>query len=1303
MKGRFHFLMGALALLVTTSAFAETEKPKFKDDPIRLETKANVKLEVNLRSLLVNPQITTPITWSIRNHPTWLVLDKENEKLSGTPSAGDAGVFDFRGITVNADDIGGDFDHRVVLSVFAPPVWASPDIDLGIQNEDKPFTFDLKTVITDASGGTLTFSATGLPQWMTLNGSILSGTPRRADVGNYAGIVFTATGKGGSAKANGFGKVIKTVKPPKWVAKEITLENALEDSAYNRNVTEFALNNEGTPLEYEIVSITPPPWLQIGKTSGALFGTPRKANIGVVNVAVILKTKIDGVSFDDTTTFKFSVIHVNHAPQWLNDPINLPPGLTKVKYQQELASSSTDPDDGDVLTYKIVSFSGPGANWATIDSKTGLLSGTPDKANLGQNSWLISVTDQGGLTDTASVLMTVNKSNEPPFWNKKPTVLADAFEDKNYEVDLADFATDPDNDALTFTKLDGPAWIKISASGVLTGVPKAADVGAISFRVKVDDLKSGSDVTDVKLNVVHTNHAPTWVLNPIQASTKEEQPIVFTVNQFAKDVDNDKLTFTLLEGPAWAKLNAEGAFSGTPQIADEGVNTFKVRATDPGGLFADATVKITVLHVNHKPFWTQNPIVLPEGFEGVAYSQSVAEFAKDPDNDPLTFTKISGPAWVNIGSGGSITGTPTRADVGINFIEVRIMDPGHELADSTIKIEIKKVNKPPRWRQNPIQMGDALEDTTFLFDLSEYAVDDDGDELTFKLIELQGAGQAWMFVGEDGKTTGVPLKQNIGAFTATFEVSDGQGGVARTKGVGQVIHKNHPPVISPELPEFRIKERQIFTESLNQPKYVADPDAGDRLNFILEDSSDFVTLAPNGDLVAKPLRKHVGQHSFRFKVDDGLIPVHGILRIVVLKDPRPPIWIIDPIADKGKTNELYKGMLADKAKDLDGERLTFSKLSGPGWLTVNGQGDTSGTPLDANLGLNTFKVQACNESGLCTPATLNITVEPGTKEDVYAVDEPVPNARVENLWTVDNSSHCDKTIKELKKHINVFYNELALAKFPVQHRGIFLSSDAHKWDGLPIRDVGQGMLMQAESASSSTVDFVKRVDAAYSNGACGNCYNSPIWSMFRFYQRLPGLTEIYHNGYMMPSIPMDAMIITNQKDHYPYYTKNTPQKNYRPEDYARDFLNIHNAEKKAFRVSAIAPACPSLVEAAEGASASTTADDNAYRTVVDKTGGRYYQAGCNLDMPAYLKDYASRVIFRAYVHGKNRIRLSAPPIQTNTITLTIGGVLIPGNTGAASDKWTYDAGTNEVVINWFAIDQGQIKPGDQIRIKFRVS
>lgn len=1304
-------LFAGVLLFQSAIATAARENPAFKDGTIKLEATANVLFEVKLRTLLKNPNIAPPLTWTIKKAPTWLLLDSANEKLTGTPPATQGGITSFL-LGVSGVD-GGDLDHPAEINVLAPPIWPGTELDLGIQDEGKVFSLDLKTVIKDPADPTLantTFQATGLPTWMKLTGSTLSGTPERVHVGNYSGIQILATGKGGSATTKAFGQVRKVVKPPKWKAKENSLENAFEDKAYSRNLTEFVNNPEGpsVAITYQIVSMTPPSWLSIGEVSGNLFGTPKKANIGAVTVSVILRAKIDGTEYTDTANFKLTVIPTNHPPTWLADPITLPDGLTKVSYSQDLSRSATDPDDNDKLTYKIESFSGPGTNWATINPTTGILSGTPDKANLGKNSWRISVTDKDGLSDTATVSMTVNKSNEPPYWLTKPLVLSDAKEDFNYEVDLQSYAKDPDNDPLTFTKLDGPNWFSLSSTGVLIGTPGANDFGITSFKVKVADGLSGSDVTDVKILVLKTNHSPIWVLDPIQFTVKEDAAMSKSIAAFAQDKDaQDVLSFSLLEGPSWAKLSSDGTFTGTPRKAEVGTNTYKVRVTDKEGLFKDAVVIITVSPVNHKPFWTQNPISLKKAQEGFFYTDSVSSFADDIDKDPLTFSKVSGPSWITIGANGSVSGTPSRSDVGINEFQVRVIDPSNEFAIATVRIEVEKVNRPPRWRQNPIQIGDAFEDTTFNFNLADFAVDDDGDKLTFKLISLQGSGQAWMFVGQEGSVTGVPMKANLGAFTATFEVTDSQGASAQTTGVGQVIPKNHPPIISPELPQFSMKERTVFTVNLNQAQYVSDPD-GDALNFILQDAvADFpLTLSSTGLVtVNKPLRKHVGLHQFRFKVDDGEIPVFGTLRILVVKDPRAPIWLIDPMTDTAKTNELYRGILSDKAKDLDGERLTFSMVTGKPWLSATSAGDLSGTPKDQDLGMNNFTVRACNESGLCTDAKLNINVEPGTKEDVYVVDAPIPNASAENLWVVDNSSHCDKTIRELKNHISVYFNELGSGNFPVKTNGIFLSSDTHKWGALPIRATGQQMLMQSSSPKPAD-DFVKRVDASYSDGHCGNCYNSPIWAMFAFYaQRLlsPELSSIYHNGYMMAQVPMDVMMITNQRDHYPWYAKNTPQKPWRPEDYAKYFIDVHSREQKTLRVSTIAPACTGGLLGESSGDLSATAAENAYRVVVDKTGGKYYLSGCNLDMPAYLKDYAQRIKARAYIYAKNRIKLSATPLSINSIEVSVGGVKLPGNTGSASDQWNYNASTNEVNLFWHLIDQGQLKPNDEIRIKFRIS
>ena len=57
---------------------------------------------------------------------------------------------------------------------------------------------------------------------------------------------------------------------------------------------------------------------------------------------------------------------------------------------------------------------------------------------------------------------------------------------------------------------------------------------------------------------------------------------------------------------------------------------------------------------------------LAKATSGVVYAGDLAPFAKDDDNDTLTFTKVSGPAWLVVGSDGKLSGTPAKTDVGPN-------------------------------------------------------------------------------------------------------------------------------------------------------------------------------------------------------------------------------------------------------------------------------------------------------------------------------------------------------------------------------------------------------------------------------------------------------------------------------------------------------------------------------------------------------------------------------------------------------------------------------------------------------------
>jgi hypothetical protein len=73
---------------------------------------------------------------------------------------------------------------------------------------------------------------------------------------------------------------------------------------------------------------------------------------------------------------------------------------------------------------------------------------------------------------------------------------------------------------------------------------------------------------------------------------------------------------------------------------------------------------------------------------------------------------------------------------------------------------------------------------------------------------------------------------------------------------------------------------------------------------------------------------------------------------------------------------LYSGTsLASYANDIDGmSTVTFSKVSGPEWLTVVSNGALLGFPHNANVGANAFTVQVTDNGGLSDTATMNITV-----------------------------------------------------------------------------------------------------------------------------------------------------------------------------------------------------------------------------------------------------------------------------------------------------------------------------------------
>jgi endo-1,4-beta-xylanase len=92
------------------------------------------------------------------------------------------------------------------------------------------------------------------------------------------------------------------------------------------------------------------------------------------------------------------------------------------------------------------------------------------------------------------------------------------------------------------------------------------------------------------------------------------------------------------------------------------------------------------LVANTAPYFTMDPIISANAIELYNYTgQSLAGTAIDPDNDPLTYSKVSGPAWLVVAGDGTLSGIPLNANVGINTFTVKVTDNGG-LSDTAVMV-----------------------------------------------------------------------------------------------------------------------------------------------------------------------------------------------------------------------------------------------------------------------------------------------------------------------------------------------------------------------------------------------------------------------------------------------------------------------------------------------------------------------------------------------------------------------------------------------------------------------------------------
>ena len=175
---------------------------------------------------------------------------------------------------------------------------------------------------------------------------------------------------------------------------------------------------------------------------------------------------------------------------------------------------------------------------------------------------------------------------------------------------------------------------------------------------------------------------------------------------------------------------------------------------------------------------------------------------------------------------------------------------------------------------------------------------------------------------------------------------------------------------------------------------------GDPLTFtVVSQPANGLLSGTEPNLTYIPFMDFNGFDSFSFKVNDGNIDsdkVQAAISVNPVNDR--PVFLTSPIAKADATvNAVYSGTIAGTATDVDGDVLTYRRVSGPAWLNVAADGTLSGTPKSGDVGANNWTMEV-SDANITAQATLAISVTatpnnpPVANDQSIATDEDKPVA-----------------------------------------------------------------------------------------------------------------------------------------------------------------------------------------------------------------------------------------------------------------------------------------------------------------------
>jgi autotransporter-associated beta strand protein len=682
----------------------------------------------------------------------------------------------------NALDTTSPIADEGVITVIPPnlaPVWAGNPINKTAVNVGVSYSGTLANDASDAENDPLIFAKISGPAWLSVaaNGT-LSGTPTLNDVGPNSFTVGVSDGISPAVQATLNISVLPLIDPTPSSLFLYFDGGTIDIDGAGNGASAGGVGTWNTTIKNWDAGVGNPyvAWNNTNGDNAVIAGT----GILTVGVPVTVGT-LTATSSGGTRTISGSEITINNginlgflAGFSVTAPIKLGGSQTWIHNQGAANSTGKSITGGTALNYRTLTWettNGASSNRVTHSNISGsgsiIKKGTGWLGLGGTNTFTGSTTINAGTIDATSSTALGNANNQ-------------LIVNTSGTLNMSGVSLSVGN--LTGT---GGVITSTSTSGTRTFTIGSGDTGGGNFQGIIQNGTTGSTTALTKtgtgtitLSGSNTYTGATIINNGtlfLSGATQGTTSITFTGGSLGLDtgfpvtaasagvnLSNGTIKVTGAPVAASYTLLAASSITGTPVLADP-IAGYALQVV--GG--TELRLVVAVLP-NQPPVFTANPLLGADAIEGTAYTATLAGTATDDNDDTLTYAKVSGPVWLSVAEDGTLTGTPTNSDVGLNEFTVSVSDGIAAAVEATLSITVINTNDAPVWASNPVIGPDAAVSEGYLATLAGFASDvDAGAVLAFSVVD----GPAWLSVDSDGTLSGTPDIGGLNVFTVS--VSDG--------------------------------------------------------------------------------------------------------------------------------------------------------------------------------------------------------------------------------------------------------------------------------------------------------------------------------------------------------------------------------------------------------------------------------------------------------------------------------------------------------------------------------------------------